>query len=131
MENIMASYKTYATKVLKINAQQAEEIATDDKQFVIRGKYNVKAPRSKHIGKIMEIPQVELDSITHALKSNKRKFFELTVSVNGGLSPEKRAAMGGVLRGRKPTGNPKPMAQSRYLCKIDEETQQCKVMALL
>ena len=124
-------YKTYATKVLRINASEAEAIATSDDQFVIRGKYNAKTPRSKNIGKIVEIPQVELDAITHALKSNKRKFFELTVSVNSGLSPEKRAAKGGKLRGRKPTGNPKPMQQSHYLCHIDDETKQCKVLALL
>ena len=50
----MASYyKTYATKVLRINAAEAEAIATSDDQFVIRGKYNAKTQRSKNIGKIV------------------------------------------------------------------------------
>ena len=126
-----AYYKTYATKVLRINAAEAEAIATSDDQFMISGKHYAKIRRSKNIGKILEIPQLELDAITHALKINKCKYFELTVSLHGGFSPEKRAAKGGKLRGRKPTGNPKPRQQSHYLCQIDKESKQCKVLALL
>lgn len=34
----MAHYKTYQTKVLKLNSTQAEAIATSESQFTIRGR---------------------------------------------------------------------------------------------
>ena len=54
----MSNHKTYVTKVAKINAAQAEAIATADNQFVTRGRGNAKTKRSRYIGTTMEIPAI-------------------------------------------------------------------------
>lgn len=83
----MAHYKTYQTKVLKLNIAEVEKLTNSESQFTIRGRGNAKTKRSRYIGKTIEIPAIKLDEIKAKLKSNKRKFFELTVSTHGGMSP--------------------------------------------
>ena len=41
----MSNHKTYTVKVAKINASQAEAIATADNQFVTRGRGMAKTKR--------------------------------------------------------------------------------------
>ena len=112
----MAHYKTYQTKVLKLNSTQAEAIATSESQFTIRGRGHAKTKRSRYIGNTIEIPAMKLDEI----KSHKRKYFELEVSTFGGMSPEERAKKQST-RGRKPTNTAKPISSTRYLCEIKDD----------
>jgi len=63
----MSNHKTYTVKVAKINASQAEAIATADNQFVTRGRGMAKTKRSRYIGKTMEIPAIKLDEIKSKL----------------------------------------------------------------
>ena len=123
----MAHYKTYQTKVLKLNSTQAETIATSENQFVTRGRGNAKTKRSRYIGKTIEIPAMKLDEIKAKLKSHKRKYFELEVSTFGGMSPEERAKKQSK-RGRKPTANAKPIAKVQYICEVVND--KCLVKAL-
>ena len=122
------SYKTFAFKLSKFNIAEAESFSSSDSQFSIRGRGNAKTKRSKFIGKTMDIPSADLEQIQAKLKSNKRKFFELKVTVHGGLSreeldkKEKR-------RGRQPSYNAKPITQSTYLCQIVDG--QCLVKAIM
>ena len=116
----MAHYKTYQTKVLKLNSTQAEAIATADNQFVTRGRGHAKTKRSRYIGNTIEIPAMKLDEIKSKLKSHKRKYFELEVSTFGGMSPEERAKKQST-RGRKPTNTAKPISSTRYLCEIKDD----------
>ena len=120
------SYKTFSFKVSKFNMAEAESFAKSENQFTIRGRGQAKTKRSKFIGKTMDIPSADLEQIQTKLKSNKRKFFELTVTVNGGMSPEQRAKKE-THRGRKPNNNAKPIAKSTYLCKVVDG--QCFVKA--
>ena len=113
----MAHYKTYQTKVLKLNSTQAEAIATSESQFTIRGRGHAKTKRSRYIGNTIEIPAMKLDEIKSKLKSHKRKYFELEVSTFGGMSIEERAKKKST-RGRKPTNTAKPISSTRYLCEI-------------
>ena len=76
----------------------------------------------------MDSPSADLEQIQTKLKSAKRKFFELTVTVNGGMSPEERAKKD-AHRGRKPSNNAKPIAQSTYLCEMVEG--KCFVKAIM
>lgn len=122
------SYKTFALKVSKLNIAEAQQFAESESQFSIRGRGNAKTKRSKFIGKTMDIPSADLEQIQAKLKSAKRKFFELTVTVNGGMSPEERAKKSSN-RGRKPSNAAKPIAQSTYLCEVVEG--QCFVKAIM
>lgn len=124
-----SNHKTYEVKVAKINTAQAEAIATAENQFVTRGRGMAKTKRSRYIGKTMEIPSVKLDEIKSKLKSNKRKFFELTVSTFGGMSPEERAKKQST-RGRKPTANAKPINSTRYLCEIKDDNAYVKAILI-
>ena len=123
----MAHYKTYQTKVLKLNIAEVEKLTNSESQFTIRGRGHAKTKRSRYIGKTIEIPAIKLDEIKAKLKSNKRKFFELTVSTHGGMSPEERAKKQST-RGRKPTSNAKPIAQVQYICEVVHD--KCLVTAL-
>lgn len=116
----MAHYKTYQTKVLKLNSTQAEAIATSESQFTIRGRGHAKTKRSRYIGNTIEIPAMKLDEIKSKLKSHKRKYFELEVSTFGGMSPEERAKKQST-SGRKPTNTAKPISSTRYLCEIKDD----------
>lgn len=107
---------------------EAESFSSSESQFSIRGRGNAKTKRSKFIGKTMDIPSADLEQIQAKLKSSKRKFFELTVTLNGGMSPEERAKKA-THRGRQPTNKAKPIAQSTYLCEIVEG--QCLVKAIM
>ena len=122
------SYKTFSFKVSKFNIAEAESFSASDSQFSIHGRGNAKTKRSKFIGKAMEIPSSDLEQIQAKLKSAKRKFFELTVTLNGGMSPEERAKKA-THRGRQPSNNAKPIAQSTYLCEIVDG--QCLVKAIM
>ena len=122
------SYKTFEFKVSRFNIAEAESFSSSDSQFAIRGRGQAKTKRSKFIGKKMDIPSSDLEQIQAKLKSSKRKFFELTVTVNGGMSPEERAKKQSS-RGRKPSNNAKPIAQSTYLCEIVDG--QCLVKAIM
>ena len=122
------SYKTFSFKVSKFNIAEAESFSASDSQFSIRGRGQAKTKRSKFIGKTMDIPSADLEQIQAKLKSSKRKFFELTVTVNGGMSPEARAQKA-KHRGRQPTNKAKPIAQSTYLCEILEG--KCLVKAIM
>ena len=122
------SYKTISFKVSKFNIAEAESFSSSDSQFSIRGRGNAKTKRSKFIGKTMDIPSADLEQIQAKLKSSKRKFFELTVTVNGGMSPEERAKKA-THRGRQPSNNAKPIAQSTYLCEMVEG--KCFVKAIM
>ena len=122
------SYKTFAFKVSRFNIAEAESFSSSDSQFSIRGRGNAKTKRSKFIGKTMDIPSADLEQIQAKLKSSKRKFFELTVTVNGGMSPEERAKKA-THRGRQPSNNAKPIAQSTYLCEMVEG--KCFVKAIM
>ena len=125
----MSNHKTYTVKVAKINASQAEAIATSDNQFVTRGRGMAKTKRSRYIGKTMEIPAIKLDEIKSKLKSHKRKYFELEVSTFGGMSPEERAKKQST-RGRKPTNTVKPINSTRYLCEIKDNNTYVKAILI-
>ena len=84
-------YRTYNTRVVKLTMEQAEQIANADNQFVIRGRYHAKTPRSKFIGKHMDVPQTVLNDIQQKLKTQKRRYFTLEVARKIGISPEVRA----------------------------------------
>ena len=116
----MAYYKTYQTKVLKLNSTQAEAIANSESQFTIRGRGHAKTKRSRYIGNTIEIPAIQLAEIKSKLKSHKRKYFELEVSTFGGMSPEERAKKQST-RGRKPTNTAKTISSTRYLCEIKDD----------
>ena len=122
------SYKTFSFKVSKLNIAEAASFSESENQFAIRGRGQAKTKRSKFIGKTMDIPSADLEQIQAKLKSAKRKFFELTVTVNGGMSPEERAKKD-AHRGRKPSNNAKPIAQSTYLCEMVEG--KCFVKAIM
>lgn len=123
----MAHYKTYQTKVLKLNIAEVEKLVDSESQFTIRGRGNAKTKRSKYIGKTIEIPAIKLDEIKAKLKSHKRKYFELEVSTFGGMSPEERTQKQAT-RGRKPTANAKPIAKTQYICEVVND--KCLVKAL-
>ena len=123
----MAHYKTYQTKVLKLNIAEVEKLTNSESQFTIRGRGHAKTKRSRYIGKTIEIPAIKLDEIKAKLKSNKRKFFELTVSTFGGMSTEERTQKQST-RGRKPTSTAKPIAKTQYICEILDN--KCLVKAL-
>ena len=125
----MSNHKTYTVKVAKINAAQAEAIATADNQFVTRGRGMAKTKRSRYIGKTMEIPAIQLAEIKSKLKSHKRKYFELEVSTFGGMSPEERAKKQSK-RGRKPTTTAKPINSTRYLCEIKDDNAYVKAILI-
>ena len=116
----MAHYKTYQTKVLKLNIAEVEKLTDSESQFAIRGRGNAKTKRSKFIGKTMDIPSADLEQIQAKLKAAKRKFFELTVSTHGGMTPEERSKKNPT-RGRKPTATAKPISTARYLCEIKDD----------
>lgn len=125
----MSNHKTYTVKVAKINASQAEAIATADNQFVTRGRGMAKTKRSRYIGTTMEIPAIQLAEIKSKLKSHKRKYFELEVSTFGGMSPEERAKKQST-RGRKPTSTAKPINSTRYLCEIKDDSAYVKAILI-
>lgn len=125
----MAHYKTYQTKVLKLNIAEVEKLTNSESQFTIRGRGHAKTKRSRYIGKTIEIPAIKLDEIKAKLKSNKRKFFELTVSTHGGMSPEERAKKQST-RGRKPTSTAKPINSTRYLCEIKDDSAYVKAILI-
>lgn len=125
----MAHYKTYQTKVLKLNIAEVEKLTNSESQFTIRGRGHAKTKRSRYIGKTMEIPAIKLDEIKSKLKSHKRKYFELEVSTFGGMSPEERAKKQST-RGRKPTSTAKPINSSRYLCEIKDDSAYVKAILI-
>lgn len=47
----MAHYKTYQTKVLKLNIAEVEKLTNSESQFTIRGRGHAKTKRSRYIGK--------------------------------------------------------------------------------
>ena len=124
----MAHYKTYQTKVLKLNIAEVEKLTDSESQFAIRGRGNAKTKRSKFIGKTMDIPSADLEQIQAKLKAAKRKFFELTVSTHGGMTPEERSKKNPT-RGRKPTNNAKPISTTQYICEVVND--KCFVKALM
>ena len=122
------SHKTFSFKVSRFNIAEAESFSESESQFSIRGRGQAKTRRSKFIGKTMDIPSADLEQIQAKLKSAKRKFFELTVTLNGGMSPEERSKKA-THRGRQPSNNAKPIAQSTYLCEMVEG--KCFVKAIM
>lgn len=114
--------------VLKLNIAEVEKLTDSDSQFVTRGREMAKTKRSPYLGKTMEIPAIKLDEIKSKLTKSKRKYFELTVSTFGGMSPEERAKKAPT-RGRKPTNNAKPITQVQYICEVVND--KCLIKALM
>lgn len=110
------------TAVSYLNSTSVNEYM-EQNNYIIRGrKKNVKALRSKSIGKPLEMNAEQIVTIQNKLKTAKRKYFTTTKMWCIGLTPEEREqilAQGRKKQGRQVKKEVSVLRKQKYLCTME------------